>query len=180
MEKSALSQAKRIILTGFMGSGKSTVGQLLAERLGWDFMDLDSAVEQRCGQTVPEIFAKHGEAHFRTQEAEALQPLLQHSEIVIALGGGAAETPTVRALLEQSAETAIVYLDAPFDVLQQRCSRQAEEPGATSRPLLADRDEALARYHTRMRHYEAISTLRISTVDLSPDAATDAILQQLR
>jgi len=102
-----LAGLKRLVLTGFMGAGKSTVGRLLAERLGWEFLDLDVLVESRSGLTVPEIFSTHGEAHFRRLESQELAAALGRGNIVLALGGGAPESLTNRLLLEQTPATAI-------------------------------------------------------------------------
>jgi shikimate kinase len=93
---------RRIVLTGFMGAGKTTVGRLLAARLGWDFLDLDASIESRTGLAVPSIFAAHGEAHFRQLESQALAASLGRSNIVLALGGGAPESLTNRLLIEQT------------------------------------------------------------------------------
>src|ERR1700749_3713805 len=94
--------ASRIVLTGFMGSGKSTVGPLLAAELGWAFLDLDTEIERRTGLTVPQIFAEQGEAAFRKEETAALAAVLGRTRTVIALGGGAPETLGNRLLLEQT------------------------------------------------------------------------------
>src|SRR5437899_3134876 len=87
---------ERLVLTGFMGAGKSTVGRLLAARLGWNFLDLDAHLEERAGATIPEIFALHGEARFRRLESSALASALNRRNTVIALGGGAPESLTNR------------------------------------------------------------------------------------
>src|ERR1700754_258088 len=76
---------ERLVLTGFMGSGKSTVGRSLAQRLGWRFVDLDSLIEQRDGRAVSRIFEEDGESAFRAMETEALTSSLQQSRLVIAL-----------------------------------------------------------------------------------------------
>src|ERR1700744_5866656 len=78
---------ERLVLTGFMGSGKSTIGRSLAQRLSWRFVDLDSLIEQCDGRTVSRIFEEDGEAAFRAMETEALTSSLQQSRLVIALGG---------------------------------------------------------------------------------------------
>ena len=87
---------RRIVLTGFMGAGKSTVGRLLAARLHWPFLDIDSLITAEHGLTVAQIFAQDGEEHFRRIEAEAiarvLDPAHEYDHAVIALGGGAIET----------------------------------------------------------------------------------------
>ncbi|MGA9718913.1 MAG: shikimate kinase, partial [Acidobacteriaceae bacterium] len=94
---------RRIVLTGFMGAGKSTVGRMLAARLRWPFIDIDSLITAEHGRTVAQIFADHGEEHFRRLEAEAtarvLDPAHDYEQAVIALGGGAIETEAVRQLL---------------------------------------------------------------------------------
>ena len=143
-----LAGLKRLVLTGFMGAGKSTVGRLLAERLGWEFLDLDVLVESRSGLTVSEIFSTRGEAHFRRLETQELAAALGRGNIVLALGGGAPESLTNRLLLEQTPATETVFLDASFATLFDRCMLQAlNAPPVTPaiaaqpiqlRPLLAD------------------------------------------
>ncbi|HEY4354547.1 MAG TPA: shikimate kinase [Acidobacteriaceae bacterium] len=171
---------ERVVLTGFMGSGKSTVGAQLAEKLGWEFLDLDSEIERRCGLTVPAIFAELGETHFRKQEAAALASILGRKHVVIALGGGAPETLGNRLLLEQTPATAVVFLEAPFAVLLGRCEEQAAQPDATARPVLADRDQAQARFNTRQRFYERIANLRLDTASLTPEGTVQTLLDRLR
>jgi shikimate kinase len=190
---------RRLILTGFMGAGKTTVGRLLAARLGWDFLDLDALIEARAGMTVPVIFSAHGEAHFRRLESQALAAALGRNHIVLALGGGAPEVLTNRLLLEQTPGTATVFLDAPFSVLFDRCMMQAlnpeipESPGRASavsdsdpatllcqaRPIFADPGAAEARFRTRQPIYRRLARHTIQTADLSSDQAVAAILAQL-
>src|ERR1700728_806845 len=112
---------RRIVLTGFMGAGKSTVGRILAARLRWPFLDIDSLITTEHGRTVAQIFADHGEEHFRRIEAEAtarvLDPAHEYDHAVIALGGGAIETEAVRLLLFDPAlsvpATVTIFLSAP-------------------------------------------------------------------
>ena len=165
----------RIVLTGFMGSGKTTVGQLLAARLGWTFVDLDDEISRHGGLTVPAIFATHGEAHFRREEARALAECLTQTNIVLALGGGAPETEASRELLRLSPSTAVVYLEGPFDILQARCLAQAREPNTVVRPLLADADLARKRFRLRAPLYEEIATTTLPTGDHTPAALAEAL-----
>ncbi len=123
---------RRLVLTGFMGAGKTTIGRLLAARLNWDFLDLDAYIESRAGLSVPSIFATHGERHFRQLESAALASALGRNNLVLALGGGAPEVLTNRLLLEQTPATATVFLDAPFPTLFDRCMMQALNPAPAS------------------------------------------------
>jgi len=84
-------EIRRIVITGFMGAGKSTIGGLLAQRLGWRFLDSDAAIEANAGMTVAQIFDRHGEANFRLREAQAIRDHTRSECIVLALGGGALE-----------------------------------------------------------------------------------------
>ncbi len=170
----------RIVLTGFMGSGKTSVGALLAERLGWKFLDLDREIERRDGRSVPQIFRESGEAHFRRLETAALASLLGQRRLVLALGGGAPEELGNRLLLEQTPHTAVVYLSAPYATLVERCTVQAADPAATARPVLADLAVAEARFHARRPHYERIASHTVETSRLEIEAAAESVLQTLR
>jgi shikimate kinase len=169
----------RIVLTGFMGSGKTTIGSLLAARLGWRFLDLDHEIEARHHRTVPQIFAEHGESHFRRLESATLASLLGQRDVVLALGGGAPEALGNRLLLEQTPHTAVVYLSAPFDTLVARCTQQAADPTAATRPNLADLVQAERRFHLRRPHYERIAHHTLDTTTLTTAQTSEAILNLL-
>ena len=121
---------RRILLVGFMGSGKTLVGQALARRLGWEFRDFDQEVRFRVGLPIPEIFRQHGEAGFRQMEAEVGAELLQGEGVVLASGGGwAAEEGRLDCL---PPGTLTVWLK----VTPEEAIRRVREVGPT-RPLLA-------------------------------------------
>jgi shikimate kinase len=143
-----------------MGSGKTTIGEKLAQQLGWRFVDLDHEIERRDGRAVPQIFAADGEAHFRRLESAALASVLGHKRAVVALGGGALDELGNRLLLEQSPRTAVLYLEAPFEELVARCLAQ---PDATARPNLLDQAAARQRFDRRRRHYERAARFRVVT-----------------
>ena len=176
---SAPAHLRRLVLTGFMGAGKTTVGRLLADRLGWEFLDLDTYIESRTGVAVPSIFAQHGERHFRKLESQALASVLGLHNVVLALGGGTPEILTNRLLLEQTPATATVFLDAPFSVLFDRCVLQALDPGATGRPNLADPAAAEARFVERQPLYRRLAHHTIDTASLSTEQTVTALLARL-
>ena len=170
---------QRVVLTGFMGSGKSTIGRLSGEQLRWAFHDLDEEVEARAGLTVPQIFSEHGEPAFRELESTALASLLQTRNAVIALGGGAVEEPRNRLLLERVPATAVVLLEASFATLCARCTAQATLPGSIARPVFADLDAAEARFHLRQQGYREVATHTFETETISPKDTAAAVLALL-
>jgi shikimate kinase len=170
---------KRLVLTGFMGAGKSTVGRLLAARLGWNFLDLDTHLENRTGTTIPQIFREHGEARFRRLESSALASALSFSQTILALGGGTPEDLTNRLLLEQTPGTFTIFLDAPFPTLFDRCMLQDFGDPAIGRPVLADPTVAQLRFARRHPLYTRLARLTIDTVALTPDQTVEAVLAGL-
>ena len=175
-KRAAAPGVDRIVLTGFMGSGKTSVGRVLAERLGWRFLDLDAEIERRNGRTVPQVFAESGESHFRHLETAALAGLLGQRKVVVALGGGAPEELGNRLLLEQTPRTAVVYLSAPLETLLDRCKLDDARSGAARRPLLA---QAETRFAARRHLYERIAGHHVETAERSVEQAADAILEAL-
>jgi len=125
----------RVLLVGFMGSGKTSVGRTLADRLGWRFIDFDNAIEKAAGASIPELFEKRGEQYFRSLEATVSERLLSEMRVVLGSGGGWGSVPGRLTALPSGTDSFWLRVSAPTAI-----SRTAEEPGA--RPLL-DRDDAL-------------------------------------
>jgi 3-dehydroquinate synthase len=125
-----------VVLTGYMGAGKSTVGKALAARLGWRFVDTDVLVTEMAGRTPAELMGE-GESHFRLWERQAIATLVGQQELVVATGGGAVTDDDSRAFL--AAMGSIVLLDAPLEVLWERVGGDAERPFARDRELFAAR-----------------------------------------
>ena len=123
---------RRVVLVGLAGSGKSTVGPLVAEALGAAFVDLDEAIERRSGAAIPELFARYGEASFRVSERDEMERALAGSPGVIAAGGGWAAQPG--SLESADGRALLVYLALPAVVAAERVERA---PG--TRPLLKGR-----------------------------------------
>jgi shikimate kinase len=168
----APAHLRRLVLTGFMGAGKSTIGRLLAARLNWTFLDLDAHLESRTNATIPQLFERHGEAHFRRLESSALASALGQNHTVLALGGGTPEELTNRLLLEQTPATFTIFLDAPFPTLFDRCMLQD-----VARPVLADPTAAQLRFQKRHPLYRRLANLTIATADQTPEQTVEAILK---
>jgi shikimate kinase len=161
----------RIILVGMMGAGKTTVGRMLADRLGWGHLDSDAQVEAATGRTVPELFADHGEAAFRAEESRVLADALAGSDpVVVSAAGGVVLSASNRELLVRSG--VVVWLRADTDLLVQRVGTGA------GRPLL-DEDPAGAitdLYQVRRPLYESVATVTLDVNGLTPDQLVDALL----
>ena len=137
----------RVVLVGFMGCGKTVVGTLLAERLGWALVDLDTRIESVAGRSIPEIFATDGEPTFRDLEHEQLRLALGSTQTVVATGGGAFVAERNRQMLEGRATS--VWLAPEFETLLARLS-QGER---AQRPLFRDPSAARELYHQRAPIY---------------------------
>ncbi len=166
---------ERIVLIGFMGAGKSTVGPILAQRLGWRFIDADRELESQTGATIAHLFSTLGEPAFRQLEAQTVVRLCTATGTVLALGGGAIETESTRSLLANSSDTCVVFLQASLEVLIERCEQQ---PDAAVRPILRQREALRQRFQSRLPLYE-IAHLRLNTEGLDPDTVADRLLYHL-
>jgi shikimate kinase len=166
-----------VVLIGFMGAGKTTVGSALAKSLRWTFVDLDDFIEQREHTRVAEIFASSGEAAFREMESSALAALLQDrnagSDLVLALGGGAFVQKQNRDALS-SAGAITVLLEAPVEELRRRCQAELKV-----RPLAMD-DSRFAGLFTARRADYALARFAVQTLDKTVQQVTTEIEQLLK
>jgi len=171
-----LPRSPNIVLIGLMGSGKTTVGKIIARKLGWDFVDTDALlISQAGGRPIPEIFALEGENGFRLRESAALRSLLGRRNAVIATGGGIVTIPRNLSLLRHLGY--IVWLEAPVTLLARRTAHNND------RPLLQDTDpmaklEALLA--ARGPLYKALADLRIQTQDLLPEESAYGATESAR
>lgn len=151
-----------MVLIGFMGAGKTTVGRALAKRLRSKFLDLDDVIEQREQLSVAEIFASSGETAFRRMESAALHALLQDREVendlVIALGGGAFVQKENRAALNAAGATTVL-LEAPLEELQRRCNREGK-----ARPLAREQAKFEELFAARRADY-GLAQFKVQTLD---------------
>ncbi|HSZ42253.1 MAG TPA: shikimate kinase [Trebonia sp.] len=160
-----------IVLVGFMGAGKTTVGRLLAEKLGVPFLDSDEVLQSRAGRQIREIFAADGEPAFRALEHAVIADLLAGPDAVLGLGGGAAAHAGTRDRLRSGAAT-VVYLRVDYDEAITRVG------GDQGRPMLA-RPDITEVYTTRQAIYSSVATLTIDTTGRPPDDITSSILTHL-
>ncbi|MGP8252283.1 MAG: shikimate kinase [Terracidiphilus sp.] len=170
-QKTAAAPIKRIVLTGFMGSGKSTVGPLVAARLGWRFIDADNVIEAEAGCTIAEIFARQGEAAFRDLEHATIRLLAATGNLVLALGGGAIERVETRELLLTGEGTLLVHLEVALETTLARCGGTEHE-----RPVLADRANLENRYAHRLPLYRT-AHVSVAADALTPDEVAEAIVK---
>jgi shikimate kinase len=168
------ARLRRIALTGFMGSGKSTVGPLVARQLGWKFVDADDVIAAEAGTTIPEIFAREGEAAFRERERATIARLAAEEALVLALGGGAIETEATRSLLRSSPETLLVHLEVELATTLERC-RGTEH----LRPILADQANLASRYQRRLPLYRT-AHVSVAVDALTPEQVAEAIVDAVR
>jgi shikimate kinase len=145
-----------IYLVGFMGCGKSTTGRELAALLGYPFLDVDALIEDRFSCQVREIFERFGEQRFRDAEQSTLELVAEHSDAVVAAGGGAFCSERNRALLTKNGAIS-VFLDLPWSTLMARVAGSHED-----RPLLKSEDETRRLFEARLEHYrKATLTLQV-------------------
>nr|WP_115095384.1 shikimate kinase [Synechococcus sp. UW106] len=164
---------RSLYLVGMMGSGKTSTGRPLAERLGYGFVDADAVIEQAAGCSIPEIFERDGEAGFRSLESKVLNAISQRHSLVVATGGGVVTQPENWGVLHSGI---VIWLDVVPDQLMQRLKTDS-----TVRPLLqtADPEADLKALLNKRQPLYAEADLTVVINDETPDAVADGILQLL-
>jgi shikimate kinase len=177
--------ARSIVLVGMMGVGKSSIGRRLGARLGIPFVDADSEIETAAGgMAIADIFARHGEAAFRTLEARVIARLLEGGPQVLATGGGAVMNDDTRAATK--AKGVSIWLSADVDVLMRRISKRKHErpmlytddPAATLRQLLADRTPAYAQADLTVQSREVPHEAVVSEIIMALAVFLDTARQE--
>jgi shikimate kinase len=163
---------RNVILVGFMGTGKSTVGKLLAGRLGWSFADMDEYIEKEQKTAIRDLFRVHGEPYFRALESKVLSKLVEKKKKVVATGGGAVLAEENRECMLQNG--LVIALTADPDCIIRRVSRDQ------NRPLLEGNLQE--RVHTLLeqrKHVYEFAHLTIDTTDLSTVQIVDQIIKNI-
>jgi shikimate kinase len=168
--------APLIFLIGFRGSGKTTVAQLLAQRLAWSWRDADAVLEEKFGRSIRAIFADEGENSFRDKESEVLTELSQVQKTVVATGGGVVLRPANRALLRSGF---VVWLSAAPEILHARISSDATT--LQRRPPLAQGglEEVREMLQRREPLYQECANLTIDTSQFVPEDVVERIMKAL-
>ncbi|HXW48461.1 MAG TPA: shikimate kinase [Xanthobacteraceae bacterium] len=165
---------RSIVLIGMMGVGKSSIGRRLGARLGVPFVDADAEIEKAAGMSIADIFARHGEAAFRSGESRVIARLLDGGPQVLATGGGAVMNADTRALIKEKGVS--IWLSAEFDLLMRRISKRKAErpmlltadPAATLRGLIAERGPIYAQ-----------ADLTVQSREVPHDAIVNEIIEAL-
>ena len=162
---------RSLYLVGMMGSGKTSTGRPLAERLGYGFVDADAVIEQAAGCSIPDIFDRDGEAGFRSLESQVLSAISQRHSLVVATGGGVVTQPENWGMLHSGI---VIWLDVVPDQLLQRLNADS-----TVRPLLQtdDPEAALNALLNERRPLYAEADLTVVINNETPEAVADGILQ---
>jgi shikimate dehydrogenase len=163
---------KRIVLTGFRGTGKSEVGKVLARQLNLPLLDTDALVEQKTGRSIPSIFHEEGEERFRAEEREVIA-YLPPDNVVISTGGGAVIDPKNMEHLRR--QSVLILLFADIDAIESRLARSPRPP-LTSLPLREEISELMDR---RRQHYYASADFCVDTSETTPEAAAQKVLHFL-
>ena len=157
----------RIYLIGMMGSGKSTLGKELSERLGYKFIDMDHYIEEKCCKFIDEIFRDYGEEWFRAFETNTLKEFLEMDDVVIATGGGVIKNKKHKKLMDGKC----IYLSVTVEVLEERLAFD------DTRPLLKERS-VRSILEERIPLYEYFSDLTVENIDMNQ--AIDKIMEALK
>jgi shikimate kinase len=168
----------RVVLVGYRGTGKTTVGRIVAQALDWPFVDIDPLIEQRAGLGIADIFARHGETHFRDLESEVIADLTGTDPAVISAGGGAVLRPeNVRHLRRGGL---VVWLTARAETLHKRITTDATT--ASRRPNLTPLtgiDEVRHLLEAREPCYRSAADVALDTETLSPAQVAEQILKHV-
>jgi shikimate kinase len=167
------SSTRPIVLVGLMGAGKTSIGRRLAEKLDLPFVDADVEIEKAAGKSIPDIFADHGEVHFRDGERRVIARLLENGRQVLATGGGAFMNEETRSSIK--ANSVSVWLKADIDVLLKRVAKRG------GRPLLENRDPAEVLQNLINLRYPvyAEADITVESLDVQHTQMVNAVIEAL-
>ena|SRR5579885_1332786 len=168
-----MAEHKRVILTGFMGTGKTAVGELLAKKLKFEFLDTDLMVEQEVGKTITEIFEKEGEPVFRHYEKQMVKKALESENVVVSTGGGAIVDPDNLKLMKERGF--IIGLSASPEAILQRVSNMDTRPMLRSKDQLKRIESLLSRRSPYYRQADKIVDTTMKRIDQTVEEILKAL-----
>lgn len=168
---------KNIVLIGFMGTGKTSTGRMLAARLGAAFIDMDQRIEEEMGMSIPAIFEKKGESFFRSREKQLVKRLSARRNAVISTGGGTVKDPENVAMLHR--DGVIICLSASIDAVLERTGRRGQRP-VLDRADQGDRREAVEKLMDEREALYKQADFTVDTSELSPLQVVETILRYLK
>ncbi|MGC8868274.1 MAG: shikimate kinase [Sulfurihydrogenibium sp.] len=163
---------KNIYLVGFMGSGKSTVGKILAEKTGRNFIDIDRLIEEREGRKIKEIFEKEGENYFRQLEKKYLEDILNTKGYVISTGGGLGANPENMKKMKENG--IVIWLDITLNTVLERCKNDEE------RPLLNQPIEKIKQLFEERKKVYGLAPYRVNVEKKTPVQIVEEILTKIK
>lgn len=170
-----------IFLTGFMASGKSTIGPILANTIGWEFLDLDRVIEEKTKKKIVEIFKEYGEEYFRNQESETLKQLIKLSKYVISLGGGTIENEMNLKMMKENG--ILVYLEASPEAAYRRLRFKRDRPALLFEEKEPTKEELIERINLilsrRIKYYNQ-AHIKINTDNRPVGITVDNLVKILR
>lgn len=168
---------KNIVLIGFMGTGKTSTGRMLAARLGAAFIDMDQRIEEEMGMSIPAIFEKKGESFFRSREKQLVKRLSARRNAVISTGGGTVKDPENVAMLHR--DGVIICLSASIDAVLERTGRRGQRP-VLDQADQGDRREAVEKLMNEREALYKQADFTVDTSELSPLQVVETILRYLK
>ena len=172
----------RIFLCGFMGTGKTTLGKLLAYKLGKPFLDMDDVIKRKARLSIPQLFQQYGEAHFRNLEKSAIKQVAGQQQGVIALGGGALQDKELVHTIKSNG--LLVFIDAPFEVLLSRLMRNKKRPMLLDKEGRMKNKESLRHelselYNKRLPMYRQAHLTFSSEQNLNPNEQAELLKERI-
>jgi shikimate kinase len=162
---------KNIFLVGFMGSGKSTVGKILAEKTGMAFVDIDEEIQKKEGMKIKEIFEKKGEKYFRDLEKEEIKRFSRKRNLVVSTGGGLGADPENMKIMKENG--IVVWLDTPLEEVLKRCGDD------NNRPLLKQPIDRLRKLFQERKNIYSLAHIHIKTENKVPKLIAEEIMEKI-
>ncbi len=165
-------KTKNIFLVGFMGSGKSTVGKILAQKLNKRFLDIDTLIEEKEGKSIRDIFKTKGEKYFRKKEKEEIEHIVQKKGFIVSTGGGLGAD--IENMEKMKRNGTVIWLDVSLEEILKRCGNDK------NRPLLNQPIENIKKLFEKRKDVYSKADIRIIAENKTPEEIAEEILERLK